>query len=238
MTDRTYVGEELDVFAHATRWKRYVASLLKPCLHGAVLEVGAGIGATTREYWNESVTRWLCLEPDASLAARIETDLAGVAVRVGALADLERDAERFDAILYVDVLEHIRDDRGELARAARLLRPQGRIAVVAPAHGFLFSPFDQAIGHFRRYDKRGLRAIAPAALVEERIVYLDSVGMLLSLLNRLLLRSPQPRLKQILFWDRVVVPLSVRLDPCLFHALGKSVVAVWRLDGGVTPARA
>lgn len=228
MTDRVYVGGELDVFAHATRWKRYVAAALRPSLTGAVLEVGAGIGATTRLYWNESVTSWLCLEPDPALARRIGTDVAGVAVRVGTLADLLLDPERFDAILYVDVLEHIRDDRQELERAAGLLRPQGRIIVVAPAHGFLFSPFDQAIGHFRRYDRAALRAIAPAGLVEERMAYLDSVGMLLSLLNRLCLRSSHPTLRQILFWDRLVVPVSARLDRLLWHTVGKSVVAVWR----------
>ena len=44
---RAYVGNELDLFAQAKRWKRYLASHLAPYLTGDVLEVGAGIGALT-----------------------------------------------------------------------------------------------------------------------------------------------------------------------------------------------
>ncbi len=229
MTDGTYPGDELDVFARATHWKRYVASVVRPFLAGAVVEVGAGIGATTPLYWNESASDWLCLEPDPGLARRIQVDLPHVTVRVGRLADLAAEATRFDAILYVDVLEHVRDDGRELALAARLLRPRGRVVVVAPAHEFLFSPFDRAIGHYRRYCRRTLRGIAPAELLmEEWMGYLDSAGMLLSMLNRLVLRSAHPTLRQVLFWDRVVVPASVRADRFLRFSLGKTVVAVWR----------
>jgi len=235
MTDRAYVGDELDVFAHATRWKRYVATLLRPYIRGSVLEVGAGIGSTTRVYHNESVTRWVCLEPDGALARRIAADPPGVTVRVGTLADLEAEAGRFDTILYADVLEHIRDDLMELSRAVRLLRPQGCIAVVAPAHRFLFSPFDRAIGHYRRYDRGTLRAIAPGGVVEERIAYLDSAGMLASILNRLLLHSSRPTLSQILLWDRALVPVSVLLDRLLRYGVGKSIVAVWRRPAETMP---
>ena len=64
------------------------------------------------------------------------------------------DAAPFDTILYVDVLEHIADDAAELARARRLLTPEGNLVVLAPAHQSLFSPFDAAVGHYRRYDER------------------------------------------------------------------------------------
>ena len=43
---------------------------------------------------------------------------------------------KFDAILYIDVLEHIEDDRAEMARAAARLKPGGALIVLAPAHPF------------------------------------------------------------------------------------------------------
>ena len=57
--------------------------------------------------------------------------------------------------------------------------------------------------------------------------YLDSVGMMASLGNRLLLRAGMPTLRQILAWDRLMVPLSRRLDPWVGYRFGRSILAVW-----------
>jgi hypothetical protein len=137
--------------------------------------------------------------------------------------------ERFDAILYIDVLEHIEDDVAELERSAARLRPGGHIIVLSPAHQGLYSEFDKAIGHFRRYSKASLLAAAPPGLRLVEAFYLDAVGMAASLANRLLLRASMPTGGQILFWDRVLVPVSRVIDPIFVRRVGKSVVAIWTL---------
>ena len=147
-------------------------------------------------------------------------------VVTGTLADLY-DADEFDAILYIDVLEHIEDDRIELARAAARLARGGHLVVLAPAHRFLFTAFDREIGHFRRYCRKSLLALEPPGLRVETAFYLDSVGMLASLGNRLMLRSSMPTARQIRVWDRMMVPLSRRIDPLFRRNLGKTVVAIW-----------
>lgn len=228
-----YLGSELELFADAINWKRYFSAALRPYLGSRVLEVGAGIGGTTAVLAAHAKGQWLCLEPDAGLAARLcEQCKAGVlppccSVQRGTLADLPPEPG-FDTVLYIDVLEHIETDRQELAKAARLLSPGGHLAVVAPAHQALFSPFDQAVGHFRRYSRRSLLAISPPELRVVSARYLDSVGLLASLANRLLLRADLPTRGQIRIWDRFLVPLSRVADPLLAHRLGKSVLAVWR----------
>ncbi|HEX6940635.1 MAG TPA: methyltransferase domain-containing protein [Longimicrobiales bacterium] len=238
-----YVGDELDLFARATTWKSYVRAQVSGYLRGSVLEVGAGIGATTRALVTPAVTAWVCLEPDARLAARIGDALRGVerperfATRVGTVADLA-DGERFDAILYVDVLEHIRDDAGEVRAAAARLRPGGHLVVLCPAHPWLYSPFDARIGHYRRYTRKSLRSLGPPGLELCRLRYLDSVGLLASAANRWLLRSDAPGAGQIAVWDRVMVRASRVLDPLLAYRIGKSVLAVWAAPSGEkTPAR-
>ena len=226
MSDFVYAGGELEVFARAIRWKRYCRAQLAPYLRGRVLEVGAGLGSTTRALFDGSQTRWVCLEPDRRLAAAAPA-VAGVEWRHGTSRQLDA-SDVFDCILYVDVLEHIEDDRGEVAAAARHLGAGGTLAVLAPAYQWLFSPFDARIGHHRRYSRRTLTRLAPPGLGIEKLVYLDSTGLLASAANRLLLRQSDPTLGQILFWDRVLVPCSRVLDPLLRHALGRSVLAVWR----------
>lgn len=240
----SYVGTELDVFALADNWKAYYGSFLRPFLRGEVLEVGAGLGATTRALCDGTAARWTCLEPDPKLAATIAAAAAEGALpaccraAAGDVASLPPD-DLYDAILYVDVLEHIADDRAELARAAAHLKPGGRIAVLSPAHAWLYTPFDAAIGHHRRYTKATLASAAPPGLEAERLDYLDTAGLLLSLGNKLLLRSAHPTAAQILFWDRRVIPVSRVLDRLLARRAGKSVLAIWRRPGpAATLARA
>ena len=90
--------------------------------------------------------------------------------------------------------------------------------MLSPAHPFLFTPFDAAIGHFRRYTRASLHRAAPATLSLEKLVYLDAAGMLASAGNRLLLRSAMPTERQILTWDRLLVPVSRRDRPDLCRA--------------------
>src|SRR4051812_28807493 len=111
----TYVGEELDLFAHATRWKNYWSRILRPYLGKEVLEVGAGLGVNTPLLLGEAQTHWLCLEPDPTLAARLEENCAKlsgqerITTQIGIVSDLPPTA-KFDTILYIDVLEHIEHD--------------------------------------------------------------------------------------------------------------------------------
>jgi SAM-dependent methyltransferase len=228
-----YVGRELELFARAANWKAYWRRVLSPYVGRTVLDVGAGIGATAKLFADKPVERWCCLEPDIRLVGRLTVALAAGELPAnseivhGVLSDLESD-RRFDSILYVDVLEHIEEDEHELSEAAGRLLSGGYLAVLSPAHNWLRSHFDREIGHFRRYNRRMLRRLAPPACVLIRVDYLDCVGLLLSAGNRLLLRQSMPSSKQLAFWDRVVVPISSALDPLFRFSLGKSIVAVWR----------
>jgi SAM-dependent methyltransferase len=229
-----YVGGELHLFREAHHWKRYWRSQAAAYIHGDVLEVGAGIGGTTRVLHDAACASWTCLEPDQKLVAELTTTIAPLRdragrpprVMVGGLTALPAE-QRFDAILYVDVLEHIEDDAREIATAADKLRSGGHVIVLAPAHQWLFTPFDQAIGHFRRYDRRSIRRCTPASLRLERFRYLDCVGIVASLGNRLVTRASMPTARQIRTWDDWMIPLSRWLDPVLAYRLGKSVLAVW-----------
>jgi len=226
-----YAGTELDVFSHARNWKRYVARHVGVYLRGQVLEVGSGIGSATRVFCNGAQQRWVCLEPDSGLSARarsmLQREMLNCEFIAGTLDALPA-SETFNAILYMDVLEHIAEDRLELIRAARHLQRSGVICVLAPAHPGLYSEFDEAIGHFRRYTKAALSAMDLPGLQLERLRYLDCCGLLPSAVNRFILKSPAPTLSQVTFWDRGLVPLSRFIDPLVGYSAGKSVLAVWR----------
>ena len=231
-TERPYEGSELDIFAHAVRWKRYWSSKLKPLLGRKVLEVGAGIGTNTPYLCSELQDQWLCLEPDSALTSQIAGKLgrfpwAGVVeTRVGIVTDLPEEPV-FDSIIYIDVLEHIEDDLREVEAAISRLKPGGKLIVLSPAYQFLFTEFDASIGHYRRYTAGALRRLTPSGAAIENLFYLDCAGLLTSLANKVVLHQPMPKPAQLLFWDKRLVPLSKALDRICGYRLGRSVIAIW-----------
>ena len=63
----------------------------------------------------------------------------------------------FDSIGAFDVMEHIQDDSGFLARCNTLLKSHGYMFLSVPADPYLWSAVDVSSGHLRRYTKDGLR---------------------------------------------------------------------------------
>jgi SAM-dependent methyltransferase len=232
MQATSYVGGELELFAQAEHWKRYIRDLVQPFIGDEVLEIGAGMGGTTEFVSSDRSRKWVCLEPDPQLASIIDTKIHSrllpqcCSTRVGTIHDVPLD-EVFDSVLYIDVLEHIADDRREVMEAARRLKTGGYLVVLSPAHQWLFSPFDRAIGHHRRYTARSLISLTPELLSRERFWYLDSVGLFASLANRTLLQQGMPTLRQIRFWDNTLVPISRVSDRLLSYSFGKSILGIW-----------
>jgi hypothetical protein len=233
MGEILYVGNELDLFEQATAWKKYYGGFLKPFLHGSVLEVGAGIGGTTAVLCDGTQDKWLCLEPDPQLYARLENKIKDRQLPAccnslkGTTGDLPA-TEKFNAIMYIDVIEHIEKDAEELNRAKTLLDDNGYLIVLVPAHQFLYNEFDKAIGHFRRYNKKTLAATAPEGLLLRRTMYLDSCGLIASIMNKYFLKQDYPTKKQISFWNNYIVPFSKPVDFILNYNAGKTVVSIWQ----------
>jgi hypothetical protein len=58
---------------------------------------------------------------------------------------------RFDVVVMFDVLEHIEDESRFLESARFHMTGAGALLINVPAHAFLFSAYDRAAGHYRRY---------------------------------------------------------------------------------------
>jgi SAM-dependent methyltransferase len=227
----SYVGNELELFHKATNWKNYWSGRVRSFVRGDVLDVGAGIGATF-DYLNEGAKTWTCLEPDAALCEQLRQRLADhprpPRVLCGMLEDLD-PSERFDSVVYIDVLEHIEHDREQLSAVARHLKPGGSLVVLSPALPFLFSPFDRSVGHFRRYTASTLRQVTPDGFRVKAWFYLDGLGVLASLFARFAKRSA-PTQAQIATWDKTIVPVSRVTDALTSRWFGRTIVMVWVKD--------
>jgi SAM-dependent methyltransferase len=120
-----------------------------------VLEVGCGNGNVLRFLervcTNGSVIgidRWM----EGLVHARRRTSCSLVQ------GDLRKSpfAGGFDIVGMFDVLEHLEDDSGTLLQVRSLLAPRGALMLTVPAHEWLWSYFDEAACHCRRYSKSEL----------------------------------------------------------------------------------
>ena len=227
-----YPGQELKLFEKSMNWKKYFSQFIQPYIHGTVLECGAGIGTTTKMLNNGTYQEWILLEPDKEMAGILRNKMSlrelppNCKVIEGTISALENNS-RFDAILYIDVLEHIKDDNAEIEMAVFHLNPGGHLIILSPAFASLYSKFDNAIGHYRRYAKRKLKSLLPDSLKQKSLRYLDSPGFFLSFTNRIFLKQKYPTEKQVYFWDKFLIPLSKISDKIFNYSFGRSILGIW-----------
>lgn len=133
------------------------------------LEVGCGIGFLRSQI--EAITPWTIDGVDLNepalqkaLPSRGRTLLYNIEDRSEMLK------EHYDAVILFDVLEHIDDPAKFLAAALWHLKAGGRVIINVPALQPLYSPYDQLVGHFRRYDRGTLRQLLESPGVRLELV--------------------------------------------------------------------
>ena len=178
-------ASEQERLSDAKRFNAWIAELLTPALGARVLDVGSGIAAVTKLLALRPVVQSvLAIEPAANIFPRLEHETAAIPkmhCRQITTTELRHEAgpAQFDAITYVNVLEHIEHDVEELRTAHVLLAPGGRIGVFVPAAPWLYGSMDRLSGHHRRYTKATLREAAQAAGFRvDDLHYVDVASML------------------------------------------------------------
>jgi ubiquinone/menaquinone biosynthesis C-methylase UbiE len=155
---------ELAAFDTSHWWYRSKAALVATALRrtglprarrGWLIDIGGGSGGvTTMLGWPSD--RVVLVEGNAALAtgARRRHGLAAVLTSVRQVPFADGAAE---VVCLLDVIEHFHDPVAALAEAARVLERDGRLVVNVPAHQWLWSAFDEQVGHVRRYTRQALR---------------------------------------------------------------------------------
>jgi 2-polyprenyl-3-methyl-5-hydroxy-6-metoxy-1,4-benzoquinol methylase len=89
----------------------------------------------------------------------------------GLLETLDLPSNSIEAIGVFDVLEHLAEPETLLREIHRVLEPNGTLITTVPANQWLFSDFDEAIGHFRRYSRKELQTLLNSAGFREHEVH-------------------------------------------------------------------
>jgi SAM-dependent methyltransferase len=168
-----------DLIRHHPWWRartRLTLALLKALgvtPPARVLDAGCGWG-TTLEGLESAGFR--AVGADISRRALLELEKPGrELVELDLTRSLPTAIEPFEAVLALDVIEHLDDDREGIARLAELTTPDGLVVVSVPALPDLYTEFDEVQGHRRRYLPDNLRAaFAGTGLDVERVFWWGS----------------------------------------------------------------
>jgi SAM-dependent methyltransferase len=77
----------------------------------------------------------------------------------GTIGALPYADARFDLVCAFDILEHVADDQGALTELARVAAPGATLLLSVPLHIAAWTPFDEFVGHCRRYEPQHITAL-------------------------------------------------------------------------------
>jgi SAM-dependent methyltransferase len=140
-----------------------------PGKNSTVIDVGCGTGANIAALADEYRAIGIDISAEAIRLAKrrfpnvqfIPSDARG---------DVRRALAHADVVLLTDVLEHVEEDRQMLASLVQDSRPGSHFVITVPADMRLWSPHDEAFGHYRRYDAENLVELWSDLPVRERLV--------------------------------------------------------------------
>ena len=141
-------------FWHRIRWD-FISSRLRRHQVKSLVDVGAGSGIFA-DYVKRNFpeAQYSFVEPSETLSALLDSEF-------GKERNLTQ-AKSFgtiDAVLLLDVLEHIENDEEFLKNLVGKMRPGAVLAMTVPAMNSIWSGFDVLVGHLRRYEKTDLLAL-------------------------------------------------------------------------------
>ena len=190
---------------------------------GEILEIGPGLGDFTGRFL-DSGTEIDVVETERQfhpVLARLSRKVAG---------SLDELPGPYDAVLAVNVLEHVEDDESLLRQLNAKIKPGGLISLYHPAGPSLYGQLDKLVNHYRRYSKEEMiRKVQAAGFAIEESVYVDSLGWLVMWIYKFLgIGDGNVTPWSMKMYDLTVYPLSRVLDPLVGRSFGRSIFVLGR----------
>ena len=110
------------------------------------------------------------------------------------------------------------------------MKKNGYLIFSVPAYQTFYNEFDKSVGHFKRYNKKDFKTISlKTNLKIKKLIYYDSFGLLLLIMNKLFNFSNKNLKNKIKIWN-FFIPLSRFIDLVTFNKFGKSLICIFKND--------
>lgn len=231
MKDSKAQQDTLESMSQAVWYNQWTLNKFKAYLKGEILEVGSGIGNFTDDLtkfgkvWAIDINNKYVSETKKKIGKRGQAGFG----------DIEKgkyffNDKKFNSIVCLNVLEHIKDDQSALNNLFNLLKPGGVLVLLIPAHQFLFGEIDRSIDHFRRYDKskisQQLKKIGFKIIKSKRLNFLGALGWFI--VGKLLKRNSVEQGNVRIF--NLIAPLVLPVEDLFEPLIGTSILTICQKD--------
>ncbi|KKT58087.1 MAG: Methyltransferase type 11 [Candidatus Amesbacteria bacterium GW2011_GWB1_47_19] len=144
-----------------------------------ILDIGCGTGETLS--FLKSIrpqSKLYGVDPDPIAIGFSKTRNCGI-IKKSYAEKLPFKNDYFDVVMFLDVLEHVKNQNKALHEAKRVLRPGGFTIITAPALKLIWSDHDVKQGHYRRYTRSEIRSLTKR--VGMKLKFISYFNFLLSL---------------------------------------------------------
>jgi SAM-dependent methyltransferase len=202
----------------------------RPYIGSKVLEAGCGAGNLTLHLIDRP--RLAAVDIDVAHVESVRSrfgHLENFSVVTGDLTDqstFDHLGDSFDSVICINVLEHLHQPEVALQGFRQVLRNGGHALILVPAHDWLFSAADEALGHTMRYESGHMEALLYEAGFEiVSVRQFNRLGVLGWLVNKALHRTDIGRWQARAFGFLMPVARLVERVPFL---PGLSLIAIGR----------
>lgn len=223
-----------------SNYRKYQYDLIGKYMGKNILEVGSGDRSFTNQIVKntKNIERLVSIEPSAVLMNLYKQKYPlpdYVDFEYLDLFDMTHETHgQFDTIILIHVLEHIEKDRDAITHLHSLLSPGGYLLIQVPALPFLYSIHDENLGHYRRYNKKNLKACIDMNLYSIKDLWFqDAIGILGSLyffkLRKIKLKSAAGVNlvnKQGRIYDKYIIPTEKFYEKFVRLPFGLSLTCI------------
>tara|TARA_E500000178_G_C16871273_1_gene684534 strand:- start:190 stop:888 length:699 start_codon:yes stop_codon:yes gene_type:complete len=222
-----YDGWELHSFDRATNFRTYQIEKIKKFIKNKkILDVGSGNGGLIKYYQRETQNISI-FEPSKNLNLIIKKKFNKNKIMI--FDKKKQITQKYDVILYMDVIEHIKNYENEIHTILKKINKNGFIIINVPAFNFLYTDFDKSVGHFKRFSKKDFYCLSKKFELEiKKLEYYDSIGFFLIFLSKFIFRfylKSKDINKNVRIWN-YLIPLSKKIDRIIFNRVGKSLICI------------
>ncbi|MBX3241118.1 MAG: class I SAM-dependent methyltransferase [Chitinophagaceae bacterium] len=225
----------LEVFSKAIHFNKWMFNKLAPYFHGHILEIGSGIGNISslllEQYVHvnlSDVKYEYCkiLQSKFSGNSNLENIYQLNLEDTSLLNHFPELKKKFDTVLVLNVVEHIKDDKQAINNCKKFLNENGTLIILVPAHQFLYNSIDKELGHFKRYDQKSISSLlGSCGLTVIHTSYFNTAGIPAWWLSGSILRKKMVTGSQMRIYDRLI-PLFKLADIIFNKVSGLSVIAI------------
>ncbi len=226
-----YLGyDDLENTERRQNFNNWLYEEIFPAIKGDILEIGSGIGTYSEKIICDFPNSEIALSDFSqtyvkNLEKRFDKNITFYKLDLNLKSDYDKIGyEKFDTIVGVNVLDNVENDEFALQQLYKMLKKNGMLVLLLPAHKSLFSQLDRNIGRLRRYSKTELKSkISKTDFEIVKMFYFNAIGIIGWYLNGKSGKTPKLSDNAFKTYDKMI-PITKFIEKMTGRKVGLSII--------------